>query len=121
MLVVEDEPSFRAILTEMLRGLGCTVTAVKNGRAAVDYYATAHQQVDLVVLDMVMPVMNGKAAFIALRRVNPNVRVLLSSGHSLDGDVQATLDEGAVGFIQKPYRRAALARKLSEILGTAHH
>jgi len=117
VLVVEDDPTLRDIATTMLRSLGCTVTAVENGRAAIEYYATAYAHVDLVLLDMIMPLMSGRETFAEMQKVNPHVQVLLSSGYSLDGDARAVLDAGARGFIQKPYRRQALARILSEVLG----
>jgi CheY-like chemotaxis protein len=72
--------------------------------------------VDLVILDMVMPRMGGKDAFLALRRINPQVKVLLVSGYSVEGEAQMLLQEGAKGFLQKPFRRAELAQAVANAL-----
>jgi CheY-like chemotaxis protein len=65
---------------------------------------------------MVMPVMNGREAFSAMKRINPNVTAILASGYSLDGDAQALMNEGVRGFVQKPYRKKDLARAIAEAL-----
>jgi CheY-like chemotaxis protein len=73
-------------------------------------------QVDLVILDMVMPEMGGRDTFLAMRRINPQVRALLSSGYSLNGEAQGILNEGVLGFVGKPYCRAELSRSVAETL-----
>ena len=65
-----------------------------------------------------MPKMNGRDTFLALRRINPKVKALLASGHSLDGEAQAVLDEGALGFVPKPFEQTELARKVAEALAS---
>jgi len=72
--------------------------------------------IDLVILDMVMPGMGGGAAFDALRAINPAVKIILSSGYSVDGVARTILDRGCNGFIQKPFLLAELSRKIREIL-----
>jgi len=69
-----------------------------------------------VILDMLMPGMGGAATFQKLKELDPGVRVLLSSGYSLDGEAQEAMTAGARGFIQKPYRLAVLSHKVAEIL-----
>jgi two-component system, cell cycle sensor histidine kinase and response regulator CckA len=69
-----------------------------------------------MILDMLMPGMGGAATFQKLQGIDPGVRVLLSSGYSLNGEAQQTLAAGARGFIQKPYRLAALSHKVAEVL-----
>jgi len=86
ILVVDDEQTVRdlaaRILRRILRTLGCKVTTCNNGAEAVEYYRKAWKQTDLVILDMVMPEMNGRETFLAMRRINPDIRALLSSGYS---------------------------------------
>ena len=65
---------------------------------------------------MVMPGMGGHDTFVEMRQVNPQVRAILSSGYSLNGEAQAILDEGVLAFVGKPYRQAELSRKVSEAL-----
>ncbi len=116
ILVVEDEEAIRKVTMLTLESLGCEVTAFENGARAVDFYAGAWTSIDLILLDMCMPVMDGTEAFHAIRKINPNAKVLLASGYSLAGDAQALLHAGAKGFVQKPYRKAVLAEKLAQVL-----
>lgn len=117
IMVVEDEPQLRDVARRMLESLGYTVTTFESGDQAVSYFKTEHANVDLVILDMVMPVMSGRETFRLLREIEPNVKALLASGYSLDGDAQAILDDGVLGFIQKPYGREALDEFLRKTLG----
>jgi CheY-like chemotaxis protein len=82
----------------------------------LDLYRSFPGRIDLVLLDVIMPGMGGKETFRALRRLNPALKILLSSGYSTDGGVEEILKEGAVGFIQKPYRDEVLLKKVREVL-----
>ena len=117
ILVVDDEAVVRDIAARMLRRLGCKVAVCKDGAEAVDYYCKWWKDVDLVILDMVMPVLGGRDAFIAMREINPQVKALLSSGYGIDGEAQSTLDEGVLGFLKKPYRLTELSHKIADALG----
>ena len=119
VMVVEDEEPLRTMLALILRNLGCEVVTFENGARAADYYATRSSNVDLVILDMRMPVMDGTGTFHALHAVNPAVKVLLASGHSVMGAAQALLQSGAKGFVQKPYRRQTLIEKIQEVLASS--
>jgi PAS domain S-box-containing protein len=116
VLLVEDEETLRDMTVRMLTRLGCRTVTAKDGKEAVAIYRELHQNIDVVILDLVMPEMSGRETFFQLRDINPQVVVLLASGYSFDGEVQALMNEGAKGFLQKPYRTAELARKISEIL-----
>jgi len=116
LLVVDDEAFVRELATDQLSSLGYRVTTCCDGEEAVAYYRGAWEEVDLVVLDMIMPRMGGRETFLALRRINPRVRILLVSGHSLDGEAQRILDEGGLGFVQKPFDRTQLARAVGKAL-----
>jgi two-component system cell cycle sensor histidine kinase/response regulator CckA len=118
VMVVEDEEPLRAMLNVILKSLGCEVVTFENGAPAADYYRTHSGTVDLVVLDMRMPVMDGTETFHALRAINPSVKVLLASGYSVTGAAQALLQSGARGFVQKPYRRQTLVEKIQEVLAS---
>jgi len=113
VLLVDDEDLVRDILTRFLHHLGCEVTSFKNGFDAVDHYRVHAASIDVVILDMVMPLLDGKSTFHALRRINPDVRIILASGYSIDGEAQALMDEGAAAFLQKPFRLATLADALA--------
>jgi PAS domain S-box-containing protein len=104
ILVVDDEEVVRTLLDDMLTALGYDVVLASNGREAVDYYRMFGGDVDLVILDMVMPEMDGRECFLAIKAMNPEVRAILSTGYSRDGAAQEILNEGMVGFVQKPFR-----------------
>jgi CheY-like chemotaxis protein len=117
ILVVDDDPVLQEFAEEMLIQIGYKVHVCHHGREAVEYYQTHHAEIDLVILDMIMPVMNGKDAAIAMHQINPGVRILLSSGYSLNEEAQRLLDQGiAQGFIGKPYRRSELVNTINEVL-----
>ena len=116
LLLVDDEVSVRDSTTELLRSLGYRVSSCENGQDAVDFFKRSAGTVDLVILDMIMPVMGGDTTFENLKTISPGVRVLLSSGYSLDGQAQEIMNRGARGFIQKPYLRAELSRAIREAL-----
>ena len=92
------------------------VLKAENGRDAVALFARHIDQVVLVILDMNMPGMSGGVVFEELRKLKPDVKVLLTSGYGLDGQIQELLASGACGFAQKPFSIAALTQKLSGIL-----
>jgi two-component system, cell cycle sensor histidine kinase and response regulator CckA len=118
VLLVEDEPFLRDITSRMLESTGYVVITFEGGEEALNYYEAHAHEVDLVILDMVMPVMNGREVFNAMKRINPDVKAVIASGYSLDGEAQAAMDEGVKGFIQKPYTRAALGEQLRSIFDT---
>jgi DNA-binding NtrC family response regulator len=72
--------------------------------------------IDLVILDMIMPGLSGSETFDRIMELNPSVKVILSSGYSLDGQAQQIMDRGCRGFIQKPFDIARLSRKVREVL-----
>ena len=116
ILLVDDEEVIRNMAGDILRALGYRVAVCCDGREAVDYYRKHWQEIDLVLLDMVMPEMNGCEAFRAMRENNPDVRVILSSGYSINGEAQEILDNGVKAFIGKPYGRTELSSIVARIL-----
>ena len=102
ILIVDDEKSVKESTAALLRGKGYKVVTAKDGGEAVEYYAKSWEHIDLVILDMNMPVMNGRDTFVAMRKINPDVKAILATGYSLDNNAQEILDEGALFHIQKP-------------------
>ncbi len=117
ILVVDDEAVVRNLAADILASLGYAVEAVANGEEALIVFGDDPGAIDLVLLDLIMPRLSGADTFRALRRIDPDARVLLSSGYSIDGTAQTLLNEGARGFIQKPFRPADLASAVAETLG----
>jgi two-component system cell cycle sensor histidine kinase/response regulator CckA len=116
VLVVDDEPGVGQMVAEMLEIIGCRATVCLDGKEAVETYRRSGGEIDAVLLDLVMPNLDGEAVFRALKKIDPQVRVLVSSGYSVDGGAQKLLAEGASGFIQKPYKIADLRASLAKIL-----
>jgi signal transduction histidine kinase/ActR/RegA family two-component response regulator len=116
IMLVDDEPVILAPGEAMLRTLGYEVAAYRDPSAALAAYQQAWCRIDLVILDMMMPKMSGRELYLALRAVNPNVKVLLASGYSEDGEAHALMELGVRAFVQKPYRRAELAQMIAVAL-----
>ena len=118
ILFVDDDEENLTVGRKILVGLGYQVYTARDGKTSIEIYTAKGDQIDMVVLDYVMPGMGGREVFEALRRLDPEVRVLLSSGYSSNNQVAQMLDQGCKGFIQKPYDAGRMARKIREILDT---
>ncbi|HEY3490480.1 MAG TPA: PAS domain S-box protein [Candidatus Deferrimicrobiaceae bacterium] len=116
ILLIDDQEEVRDVCSAMLSTLGYTVVTAVDGVDGVETYSRIGHDVDLVVIDMVMPNLSGRDCFRQIRDIRPDVRAVLSTGYSLDGVVEETLREGILGFIQKPYRLEQLARVVEEAL-----
>lgn len=119
ILLVDDEDLVRNVAAKMLRESGYRVSTCADGFEAVGYYRQSWQQTDLVILDMVMPRKSGKETFAEMRQINPKIKILLSSGYSINGETQKILDDGAWGFLQKPFRQNTLLASVAEALKKA--
>jgi PAS domain S-box-containing protein len=116
VLLVDDEDLVLDVGMELLEVMGYRVFAAKDGREAVEIYRSNQGDIDMVILDMVMPGMGGGEAFDRLKEINPNVRVLLASGFAVDGEAAQILERGCNGFIQKPFNMKELSEKIDEIM-----
>ena len=116
ILVVDDEELVCDLLREQLGGLGYRVLACVDVEAAVICYRRLWRSIDLVVLDMLMPKKSGLELFLEMKAINPEVRAIIASGFSLQGEAQEALDQGVMGFIPKPFAQAHLARVVGEAL-----
>jgi len=116
ILIVDDEESVREVAGKLLRKKGYEVVTAKNGGEGVEYYRESWQQVDLVIVDMNMPVLNGRGTFAAMRQINPGIRAILATGYGLDSAVQQVMDEGVLSHIQKPFRSRDLVEQIERAL-----
>jgi len=116
ILLVDDEEMIIEVGEEMLRTIGYDVISAARGQEAVDILKNGTETVDLVILDLIMPEMNGSETFGKLRSIKPDIKVLLSSGYSLNGQADELIQRGCNGFIQKPFNLVELSRKLYNIL-----
>lgn len=118
ILLVDDEEMVADIGKDMLEKLGYKIIVANHGHEATKLLKTNHDQVDLVILDMIMPEMSGGETFNRLRAIKPDVKILLSSGYSLNGQASEIMQRGCNGFIQKPFNVKQISRKIREILDT---
>ena len=117
ILLIDDEEMIIDIGQELLVELGYKVLVARSGLEALDIYAKNHEKIDLVIMDMIMPGMGGGEAFDRLKKINSKVKVLLSSGYSINGQATRILDRGCDGFIQKPFHMKQLSEKIHSIIG----
>jgi two-component system cell cycle sensor histidine kinase/response regulator CckA len=116
VLVVDDEMAVRNVCARMLQRMGYEVLTAPGGEEAVELVRVHKDRLTLVILDLTMPGMSGAKTYEALRAVAPSLKVLLSSGYSVEGYAQKLLERGCVGFLEKPFDTAALSAKLRELL-----
>jgi PAS domain S-box-containing protein len=118
VLLVDDEDRIVDIGEKTLKFLGYKVLLARNGKEAVELYKKNQARIDIVILDMIMPEMGGGEVYDRLKEINPHVRVLLSSGYSIDGEASEILKRGCNGFVQKPFSMKELSQRIREILDT---
>jgi two-component system cell cycle sensor histidine kinase/response regulator CckA len=115
ILLVDDEKMVLEVSKELLEFLGYRVHMAGSGQEAIAVYMEKRNEIDLVILDMIMPGISGGETFDRLREISPDTKVLLSSGYSLSGEAKTIMDRGCNGFIQKPFQLENLSRKIREI------
>jgi CheY-like chemotaxis protein len=116
ILFVDDEKLVLSVGAELLKRLGYQVIIAEGGHRALEMFSQRAQDIDMVILDLIMPDLSGKDTFERLRALDPEVRVLLSSGYSADGEAAGILNAGCNGFIQKPFDLQLLSKKVREVL-----
>jgi len=116
VLLVDDEDMIIDVGKELLGELGYEALLARSGREAIKIYEENEEKIDMVILDMIMPDMNGGDTYDRLKEINPGINVLLSSGYSINGQATEILNRGCDGFIQKPFNIKQLSQKLREIL-----
>jgi len=118
VLLIDDEAVILEVGRELLEAMGYRVLVARDGKEGIEVYKKNQDEIDIVVLDIVMPHMGGGEAYDHLKEINPDVKVLLSSGFSIDGEAAEILERGCDGFIQKPFKMKQLSQAIREVLGT---
>jgi len=117
ILLIDDEEMIISVGQELLTELGYKVLIAHSGLEAIGIYRQKYQTIDLVIMDMIMPGMGGGEAYDRLKEINPDVKVLLSSGYSINGQATKILKRGCDGFIQKPFNMKQLSDRVHHIIG----
>ena len=116
ILFVDDEQPIRELVNDMLTSAQHSVSLACDGEQALRLYEQRWRELDLVIMDMNMPRMNGAATFRAMKRINPEVRVIIASGYSQHEDIRELVDEGVVQIVQKPFRQSELCRAVEDAM-----
>lgn len=116
ILVVDDEAVIRITARETLETLGYSVILANNGREGLDIFTAEADQIDLVLMDMLMPEMSGSESFYAMQKISPSVKVILASGFSRGADLEKLTADGLCGFLAKPYTAVALSKIIADAL-----
>ena len=118
VLLIDDDEMVADVGEQILRNSGYDVVRADSGKQAIEVYKENRDRIDMVILDMIMPEMNGGETYDRLKRINPKVKVLLSSGYSIEGQASKILKQGCNGFIQKPFNMSELLEKTRQILAS---
>ena len=116
ILIVDDQETIWDFLIEALQMLGYSVLLAENGMDAVEIYQSNPGAVDLVLMDMIMPKLGGSQAFVKIREIDPQAKILLSSGFVNEEDIQHLLQQGACGFLSKPHRLPVVVKAIRDAL-----
>ena len=119
ILLVDDEDMVVDTSREILEMLGYKVLVAGGGKEALEIYKKNRDRIDMVLLDMIMPDVGGGETYDRMKEINPGIKVLLSSGYSIEGQAVEILKRGCNGFIQKPFSVKLLSREIERILETA--
>ena len=115
ILIVDDEEDIRNLTRDMLEEIGHAVLVADDGREAISLYRRRWREIDVVILDMIMPRIGGRNTFQMIKKINPDVKVILASGYSLNDDAQSLLNEGVLEFIQKPFNQSQLVDTVQRV------
>ncbi len=116
ILVIDDEEDVRNLAKTMLQQLGYNVYIALDGAEGLKIYKKRYKEIDLILLDMIMPGLTGVETFEEIQKINPKVITLLMSGYSQDNKAGELIYEGAKGFIQKPFRLQVLSKEIRQTL-----
>jgi PAS domain S-box-containing protein len=119
VLLVDDEEMVLEVGERFLKVMGYQVLTAREGEEAIEVYKKHRDTIDLVLLDIIMPNMKGGEVFDRLKEIRPDIKVLLSSGYSIDGEASLILERGCSGFIQKPFDMTQLSQSISATLGNS--
>ena len=116
VLLVDDEEMIIDVGSQILKNLGYSVLSARSGTEAIEVYQAHPDEIILVILDMVMPDLGGGETYDRLKKINSEIKILLSSGYSIDGQASEIMDRGCNGFIQKPFNIKQLSRKIRDVI-----
>lgn len=117
ILLIDDDSAIREIGSELFSILGYKVTACEDGEKGLKYFKENHHDINIVVLDLIMPVVNGYDCYYKISKINPNIPVIISSGYAADSRIRKLLSSGVKAFLKKPYNSIRLVEALMKVEG----
>jgi signal transduction histidine kinase/CheY-like chemotaxis protein len=121
ILVIDDEEDVAEIIEKMVVTIGYKVSKVFNGKEAVEFYEKKWKEIGVVIIDMVMPGMGGEEIYGMLKKINPNIKVIISSGYSMNHAINNVIKDGAKVFLQKPFNLDEIAKQIQVVLSEPHN
>lgn len=115
ILLVDDEEMNRILNTDILESLGYQVISAEDGQEAIEIFREKHTEIDIVLMDMIMPRMNGAEAFYKMKEIDENCKIIIASGYTKDEKIDELIEDGVKGFIIKPYKISEISRVLDEV------
>jgi two-component system, cell cycle sensor histidine kinase and response regulator CckA len=116
VLIIDDDQMVLETSTALLTCLGYTVLSAVSGEDALERYADKLDSIDLAIIDMVMPGMDGGQCHARIRAINPDIKTILCSGYSMDCSMQAIMDQGCNGFLPKPFSLGQVKAILRQVM-----
>jgi DNA-binding NtrC family response regulator len=108
ILIVDDEDFIRIVTQDILSSTGCEIILAEDGQEAVEIFKERHTEIDLVIMDMKMPKMNGCEAFYEMKKTDENCKVVIASGYGKNETIDECLAGGLLKFLKKPYKMSEL-------------
>ncbi len=116
ILFIDDEAVIRQVVNEMLKDLGFQIVIKENAREGIDFFSRHYQNIDLVIIDLIMPEMNGYDCYLALKEIDPNMHVIIASGYAVNVETKKMMREKCLEFLQKPFEIKRLAKSIQKVL-----
>jgi len=116
ILVVEDEVMMRDVLKEMLIQLGYSTFVARDGKEGLDLFRERHKEIDLVILDLLLPEMDGVEIFFKMKKINPDVKVVVISGVTENEEIKELKKAALLGFIKKPFDMGKISKTIDHLL-----
>jgi CheY-like chemotaxis protein len=116
ILVVDDEVIVGQLCQTILQDFGYRVSLFSNSKDSVEFFRANHADIDMVILDMIMPQMNGSECFAEMKNIKPDIKAIMATGYDVSERTQKLLTRGIAGFLQKPFRENTLLRMVSDVL-----
>jgi len=116
ILLIEDEPGMRLTADMILKDLGYNVILAENGKEGLKIFKEAPDRYDLILLDMIMPEMNGSDCFYEIKKIRPDMKVILSSGFTREEELKEMKNKGLTAFVSKPFRSTEISQAVHNAL-----